>query len=58
LYVLTTSRVYWVEAVPVDEDRQGGDGFAGARVLLSYRHFRNPDDETMRLTVINDENSE
>ncbi len=58
LYVLTTSRVYWVEVVPADEDRSEGDGFAGARVLLSYRHFRNPDDETMRLTVIDNENGE
>ncbi|KAF8863503.1 hypothetical protein BDZ45DRAFT_722283 [Acephala macrosclerotiorum] len=51
LFVLTTSRIFWVEVVP-----KGGEGerALGLKVLLSYRHFKNADDETMKLVALND----
>ncbi|KUJ18094.1 uncharacterized protein LY89DRAFT_614583 [Mollisia scopiformis] len=45
IFVLTTSRIFWVEIVP-------GEG--RVKVVLSYRHFRNADDETMKLMVLKD----
>jgi RNA polymerase I-specific transcription initiation factor RRN6 len=52
LFVLTTSRIFWVKVVP---DKGGTEIRSSAvRIILSYRHFRNVDDETMRLVVLRD----
>lgn len=54
LFVLTTARIFWVDVVPA------GDNTAtqsGARILLSYRHFRDANDETMRLLTLEDDTS-
>lgn len=52
LFVLTSSRIFWLEimAAGLDEDSD-----VGAKVLLSYRHFRDPNDETMKLTILKDD---
>jgi len=53
LFVLTTSRIFWLEIVPPGKD--GGDqNTAGIKVILSFRHFRDPNDETLRLTLVHD----
>jgi RNA polymerase I-specific transcription initiation factor RRN6 len=53
LFILTTSRIFWVEVVPAGG--AGGDQIASGaiKVILSYRHFRDANDETLRLTLIN-----
>jgi RNA polymerase I-specific transcription initiation factor RRN6 len=56
LFVLTTSRVFWVEVIPLSEEKEDQNVSAGARVILSYRHFRDPNDETLKLTPIKDNN--
>jgi len=56
LFVLTTSRVFWVEVIPLGEEKDDQNVSAGARVILSYRHFRDPNDETLTLTPIKDNN--
>lgn len=56
LFVLTTSRVFWVEVIPLGEEKDNQNISAGARVILSYRHFRDPNDETLKLTPIKDNN--
>jgi RNA polymerase I-specific transcription initiation factor RRN6 len=55
LFILTTSRIFWVEVIPPGED--GGDQAvsAGIKVKLSYRHFRDPNDETLKLTLANND---
>jgi len=55
LFILTTSRIFWLEVIPATED--GTDGKCGVNVLLSYRHFREMNDETMKLTVFKDNES-
>jgi RNA polymerase I-specific transcription initiation factor RRN6 len=52
LFVLTSSRIFWLEVIPGGEEKNGDVGF---RVLLSYRHFRDPNDRTMKLTVLKGE---
>jgi RNA polymerase I-specific transcription initiation factor RRN6 len=55
LFILTTSRIFWLEIVPPGE--HGGDVNtpASIKVILSFRHFRDTNDETLRLTLVNDE---
>jgi len=55
LYVLTTSRIFWVEVITSGEDKDGHG--SGIRVILSYRHFRDANDETMSLTTLKDGDS-
>lgn len=46
LFVLTSSRIYWIAVVPagrIDEK---------TKVILSYRHYRDENDEMMRLTTV------
>ncbi|KIN05550.1 hypothetical protein OIDMADRAFT_188861 [Oidiodendron maius Zn] len=50
MFVLTTSRIFWINVLPAAGER--GEKDAGLRVILSYRHFRDISDETMRLTVL------
>ena len=55
LFVLTTSRVFWIGLTPACEQGDSPNGYVGAKVILSYRHFRDGNDETMKLAVVNDE---
>jgi RNA polymerase I-specific transcription initiation factor RRN6 len=50
LFVLTTSRIFWIEVIAAREERDGHD--AGIRIILSYRHFRDVSDGTLSLTVL------
>ncbi|KAL3422449.1 hypothetical protein PVAG01_06605 [Phlyctema vagabunda] len=52
LFVLTTSRIFWVEVTPAGEEN---DAKNGARVILSHRHFRDINDETGKLSVLTGE---
>jgi RNA polymerase I-specific transcription initiation factor RRN6 len=52
LFVLTSSRIYWLEVIPAGEEKDSATGF---KVILSYRHFRAANDRTMRLSILNDE---
>lgn len=47
LFVLTSSRIYWINIVPAGRLEK-------TKVLLSYRHYRDENDETMRMTVVAD----
>jgi RNA polymerase I-specific transcription initiation factor RRN6 len=53
LFVLTSSRIYWVEVTEAGED--GDDINAGSRIILSYRHFRDANDESLQLSVLKDD---
>lgn len=46
LFILTGAQVYWVQIIPA------GDEDAAMRVIDSYRHFRDANDESMRLTAV------
>lgn len=49
LFVLTSSRIYWVEVTEAGSVMQPEK--SGSRIIMSYRHFRDVNDETMRLAV-------
>ncbi|EMR88831.1 putative rna polymerase i-specific transcription initiation factor rrn6-like protein [Botrytis cinerea BcDW1] len=54
LFVLTTTRIFWLKVIPTGEDGLNRD--SGIKVILSHRHYRTPTDETMKLTMSKDEN--
>lgn len=49
LFVFTTTRIFWIEIVPAKDEN------GGAQVLLSCRHFRDSNDESMTLTTSKDD---
>ena len=52
LFVLTSSRIFWLEIFPAGEPTGGEVGFS---ILLSYRHFRDSNDVSMRLATLQGE---
>ncbi len=50
VYVLTTLRLFWIEVIPKVE------AIGEVKIILSYRHFRDANDETIKLTLVEDEN--
>lgn len=52
LFILTSSRIFWIEVVPTTKDREDQSTFTGLKVILSYQHFRDSNDKTLRLTVV------
>ena len=53
LYVLTSSRIFWIIVVACGGEKN--DDFTGARVILSHRHFRDPNDESMKLQAMTED---
>ncbi|KAG9248570.1 RNA polymerase I-specific transcription initiation factor RRN6-like protein [Calycina marina] len=53
IYVLTTSRIFWLEIITVETAKELDS--AGARLIMSYRHYRDPNDETLRIVVTKNE---
>ncbi|CZT06333.1 uncharacterized protein RCO7_03333 [Rhynchosporium graminicola] len=54
LYVLTTSRIFWIRIISPG-DNVDGQREAGGSVVLSYLHFMSPDDETLKLCLLQSE---
>ncbi|KAI9785760.1 MAG: hypothetical protein M1839_008777 [Geoglossum umbratile] len=52
LFVVTTSQVFKLEICGNNPDIRPGNWKAGARILLSWRHFRDGDDTSLRLEVL------
>ncbi|DAA73662.1 TPA_exp: Uncharacterized protein A8136_4096 [Trichophyton benhamiae CBS 112371] len=53
VFILTTLRIFWVHVPPPDGSRVSqSDNSHAASILLSWRHFRDPEDISLRLTPI------
>ncbi|KAK2625615.1 hypothetical protein QTJ16_004927 [Diplocarpon rosae] len=53
LFVLTTTRIFWLKIVPARDKRDDQDAYPSEiRSIVSYLHFMSPDDETMKLTLL------
>jgi len=53
VYVLTSSRIFWLDIVAGGEGKKSST--PGAKLIISYRHYRDPNDYTMKLVVLKDE---
>ena len=58
LFVVTTSQVFKLEVNGNNPDIGNGNRKAGARILLSWRHFRDGDDTSLRLEVLGSHDGE
>lgn len=58
VFVATTSSIFWLQIAKTAEDHGGDQVTAGAKCLLSWRHFRDPDDISLRLRVADDSERE
>ncbi|KAI6714387.1 hypothetical protein JHW43_003047 [Diplocarpon mali] len=53
LFVLTTTRIFWLEVIPAGDRSEDENGFpCRVKKIVSYIHFMSPDDETMKLTLL------
>ncbi|CAG8958326.1 hypothetical protein HYFRA_00000682 [Hymenoscyphus fraxineus] len=52
LFVLTSSQIFLIDITPAGE---GDQDYTGAKIVLSYRHFRNTNDGTLRLVALQDD---
>lgn len=51
-FVLTTSRIFWLEVVPAPDRVEDQPVLGSVKILLSYVHFLSSDDETLKLTPL------
>jgi len=54
VFVLTSSRIFWLRIVTVNESRSLKNLAASGHVLLSWVHFRDPADTSLQLTLVCD----
>jgi RNA polymerase I-specific transcription initiation factor RRN6 len=54
--VLTSSRIFWIVINPAGVENTGDRGDGGARIILSRRHFRDQEDDSLRLELHADGN--
>ncbi len=52
VFVLTSSRIFWLDITGVEESIDNEHGVGGGRILLSLRHYREADDITLRLQLM------
>lgn len=55
--VATSTRVFWLRLVSPDSKQAIGDPSSGASILLSWRHFRDEGDTSLKMNVLHDEKS-
>ena len=53
IFLLTSSRIFWLN-VSNYQNHRGGGLEAGAQILLSWVHFRDQQDSSLRLNVLDD----
>jgi RNA polymerase I-specific transcription initiation factor RRN6 len=51
VFVLTTSRVFWLQITEAGEDKDEQYGYRGAKILLSCQHFRDQENEAAKLEL-------
>ena len=54
VFVITTSSIFWLQVTSSAVDHDGEEVAAGAKCLLSWRHFRDPEDISLTLGVADD----
>ncbi|KAK2861486.1 hypothetical protein FQN49_004149 [Arthroderma sp. PD_2] len=53
IFVLTTLRIFWLNIAPPEVSRLSqSDDFQTATILLTWKHFRDPEDISLKLTSI------
>lgn len=54
VFVVTSSRIFWLRINGFGEVKEKENPDIGAEILLSWRHFRDPDDASLGLNILRD----
>ena len=54
VFVTTTSSIFWLQVISSARNQEAEEMAAGAKCLLSWRHFRHPEDISLSLCVADD----
>ena len=54
VFVTTTSSIFWLQVISSARNQEAEEMAAGAKCLLSWRHFRDPEDISLSLWVADD----
>jgi RNA polymerase I-specific transcription initiation factor RRN6 len=52
IFILTTTEIYWMQIYPLGEDSVDTIDHNGAKILLSCRHFRDGEDNSLKIEVL------
>lgn len=55
IFLTTSSRIFWLRVLPLSKNNDYPDAEPGISILLSWRHFRDRDDISVRMSVLKDE---
>lgn len=55
IFLTTSSRIFWLRVLPLSKNDDYPDAEPGISILLSWRHFRDRDDISLRMSILKDE---
>lgn len=55
IFLTTSSRIFWLRVLPFSKKENYTDAEPGISILLSWRHFRDRDDISVRMSILKDE---
>lgn len=55
IFLTTSSRIFWLRVLPLGKNDDYPDAEPGISILLSWRHFRDRDDISLRMSLLKDE---
>lgn len=55
VFLTTSSRIFWLRVLPFSKKDDYPDAEPGITILLSWRHFRDRDDISVRMSILKDE---
>lgn len=55
IFLATSSRIFWLRVLPFSKKDDYPDAEPGISILLSWRHFRDRDDISVRMSILKDE---
>lgn len=57
IFLTTSTRIFWLQIIPGNGDHSEADTDSGAKILLSWWHFRDHDDNSLQMNVLIEGNS-
>lgn len=55
MFLTTSSRIFWLRVLPLSKKDDNPDTEPGISILLSWRHFRDREDISVRMNILKDE---
>lgn len=55
IFLTTSSRIFWLRVLPLNKNNDYPDAEPGISILLSWNHFRDRADSSVRMSILKDE---